>query len=162
MCLQVQGNIRTLVEEHFNSDLESAMRDPILFGDYRTALTESEPRVYEDIQDYDACKALFQVLASGELGTSPAHQHLEPKNHLCSLFFLQEILEEYNENKTRMNLVLFDDALDHLTRIHRIIRMDRGHALLVGVGGSGKQSLTKLAAFTAGCEVMHFFLFKKK
>ena len=65
----------------------------------------------------------------------------------------QEILEEYNEAKSRMNLVLFDDALEHLTRVHRIIRMDRGHALLVGVGGSGKQSLTKLAAFTAGCEV---------
>lgn len=40
------------------------MRDPILFGDYRTALSETEPRVYEDIQDYDASKALFQVLSS--------------------------------------------------------------------------------------------------
>lgn len=53
------------------------MRDPILFGDYRTALNEFEPRVYEDIQDYDACKALFQVLASGELGTFLVHEHLE-------------------------------------------------------------------------------------
>lgn len=68
-------------------------------------------------------------------------------------YIVQEILEEYNESKSGMNLVLFDDALEHLTRVHRIIRIDRGHALLVGVGGSGKQSLTKLAAFTAGCEV---------
>ena len=45
-----------------------------------------------------------------------------------------QILEEYNDTHTPMNLVLFDDALDHLTRIHRVIRMDRGHALLVGVG----------------------------
>jgi len=58
--LQVQGHIKNLIEEHFRSDFDSAMRDPILFGDYRTAL-KSEPRVYEDILDYDASKALFQV-----------------------------------------------------------------------------------------------------
>ena len=57
-----------------------------------------------------------------------------------------------------MNLVLFDDALEHLTRIHRVIRMDQGHALLVGVGGSGKQSLCKLASYTAGCEVFEIQL----
>lgn len=57
-----------------------------------------------------------------------------------------------------MNLVLFDDAIEHLTRVHRVIRMEKGHALLVGVGGSGKQSLTKLGAFSAGCEVFEITL----
>lgn len=50
-----------LVAEHFNNNMELVMRDPILFGDFRMALQEEETRIYEDIQDYEAAKALFQV-----------------------------------------------------------------------------------------------------
>ena len=48
-----------------------------------------------------------------------------------------------------MSLVLFEMAITHLSRIHRLIRFG-GNAMLVGVGGSGKQSLTKLATFSCG------------
>ena len=58
-----------------------------------------------------------------------------------------QALGEYNESNTRMDLVLFDDAVKHVCRITRIITQPSGHSMLVGVGGSGKQSLSKLSAF---------------
>jgi dynein heavy chain len=66
---------------------------------------------------------------------------------------LEEALNEYNEVNAQMNLLLFEDAVRHVARIARIIMSPGGHALLVGVGGSGKQSLARLAAFTVGYSV---------
>lgn len=51
--------MNALIEQHFTSHVDVALREPILFGDYRNALSE-DPRLYEDIVDYDASKAVFE------------------------------------------------------------------------------------------------------
>ena len=113
------------MQEHLADHVEIALHDPLLYGDYRTALQPDQPRLYEDIQDYDAAKGLFD-----EVLLLCCYYY-----YCCCCCCCLQILEEYNEKYNPMNLVLFDDALEHLTRVHRVIRMDQGHALLVGVGG---------------------------
>lgn len=91
----------------------------LLYGDYM--VPGADPRVYDEIADLD--KLQTQV---------------------------EEYLSDYNaERSAPMNLVLFMNAIEHVSRIARILRQPQGNALLLGVGGSGRQSLTRLAAYMA-------------
>ncbi|XP_076380407.1 dynein heavy chain at 89D [Megalopta genalis] len=129
----VATHIKEQIEENWDEEravIEYAMRDPLLFGDFRNAINEDDPRFYEDLLDYEAVYNLFL-----------------------------EIYEDYNERTmNKLHMVLFNDALEHLTRVHRTLRMHRGHALVIGIGGSGKKSVIKLAACAARFTVFEISL----
>ena len=80
---------------------------------------------------------------------SPPYEAVSDEHALRD--FLTEKLEDYGleSGNAPMDLVLFDDAVSHVCRIHRILTQPRGHAMLVGVGGSGRKSLARLAAYVA-------------
>ncbi|KAL5022724.1 hypothetical protein ScPMuIL_001879 [Solemya velum] len=93
-----------------------------MFGDYMNLDAEADDRVYDEIKSLEE---MYTVV--------------------------EQCLDEYNNtHKNRMNLVIFRYVLEHLSRICRVLRVPGGNALLVGVGGSGRQSLTRLACAMAG------------
>lgn len=63
---------------------------------------------------------------------------------------MEYYLNEYNTvSKSSMSLVMFKFAIEHISRVSRVLQQDNGHLLLVGIGGNGRQSATKLATFIA-------------
>ncbi|KAL1457441.1 hypothetical protein WDU94_007673, partial [Cyamophila willieti] len=93
--------------------------------------------------------------------TNPDEIPLAPKIYelVPSMESLSAVLRRYQKQyngETKglpMDLVFFKDFVYHLIIISRIIRTPKGNALLVGVGGSGKQSVTRLSTFIANYEM---------
>ena len=122
----VEEELDTMLESEYPAEVEAAKKVPVLFGTFSQSVNRitgsgEDPGLYQDLGDYKALRVIFD-----------------------------EVLESYNLEQKPMRLVLFEMALEHLTRILRIIANPLGNALLIGIGGSGKQSLSRLAAFTAG------------
>jgi dynein heavy chain len=98
----------------------------LMFGDFMHPDLEQEERFYEEIKVIDS---MYGVV--------------------------EQCLDEYNNtHKNKMSLVIFRYVLEHLSRICRVLRSPGGNALLVGVGGSGRQSLTRLATAIAGYQLI--------
>jgi len=116
-------NLSTLLKDHLQQDYGELIKQQLICGDFM--IPGADPKIYEEIKNMD---------------------QLQPT--------VEEYLSEYNaESKQPMKLVMFMDAIGHVARISRVIRQPQGNMLLLGVGGSGRQSLTRLATFLADYEL---------
>ena len=125
--------INELCKDQFNADLMKQVEEPLLFVDFlREPVVDAETG-----ETIEAHPSFYEAVPGGIPDIRARVEALQRK---------------FNEESklSKLELVLFADALSHLMRISRLLAMSRGSALLVGVGGSGKQSLSRLAAYIAG------------
>nr|XP_056713421.1 dynein axonemal heavy chain 11 [Euleptes europaea] len=125
---------------------------------FHKKLVDTAHKYFEGVEDHILLQQplIYCHFANGV--TDP--NYMPVKNWDMLRKILVETLENYNELNASMNLVLFEDAMQHICRISRILESPCGYALLVGVGGSGKQSLSRLAAFIGSLEVFQITLKK--
>ncbi|XP_078481026.1 dynein axonemal heavy chain 1-like isoform X3 [Ciona intestinalis] len=123
--------LETKIKNQFNLDIDTVLPvRPVLFGDFLNP--NSDVKLYSYVED-----------------------------HAKMITIMEEALEDYNQvNTAQMKLVLFLDAVQHVCRISRVIRQPLGNALLLGVGGSGRQSLSRLATHIAEYELFQIELAK--
>ncbi|KAI9141400.1 dynein heavy chain and region D6 of dynein motor-domain-containing protein [Paraphysoderma sedebokerense] len=102
---------------------------------------------------------LFTDFLDGGTDTN-IYQEVEDKTILRD--FVKSKLISYNSQPgiVQLDLVLFWDAIEHICRIVRVLQQPRGNLLLLGVGGSGRQSLSKLAAYIVGMQLFQIKLTK--
>ncbi|KAM7359981.1 dynein beta chain, ciliary isoform 2-T2 [Cochliomyia hominivorax] len=150
VCHKPADLIRLYVHEAFRV-YNDRLVDPYDIKSFRSSIRDIFKK---DIEDFDEEYVFADPLIYCHFAQSLADQKYMPlKSWNCLYQLLMEAQANYNEVIGYMNLVLFEDAMKHVCRINRILESPRNNALLVGVGGSGKQTLARLASFISSFSV---------
>jgi hypothetical protein len=144
-----------------NSTHEELTREPLVFTPFN-GVNENKyksPLSIASTQENVININLAEKTSDGNLVLNiediDTHGYFEVTSFAKLQTVLDAFLGRYNEHLPQMRLVLFSQAAQHVARITRILSSPNGggNAMLVGVGGSGKQSLCRLAAFICGYSV---------
>ena len=155
-----------------NVEIDVTTMNDLLFCDFLRP--EMDPRPYDEVDSLNTLRSSMQMqLDEYNLGKSNNKISLNIfqvlnctdflifssfKFYSFQFFFLfNSFLSTISPVSTKpMHLVLFNYAIQHVSRISRVLRTPGGHALLVGVGGSGRQSLTYMAGYMGQFELKQY------
>ena len=84
-----------------------------------------------------------EALARPILFSNWTSRHYTPVDREQLREYTKARLKVFHEEELDVQLVLFNDVLDHVLRIDRVFRQIQGHVLLIGVSGGGKVSWKK-------------------
>ncbi|KAA0725373.1 Dynein heavy chain 9, axonemal [Triplophysa tibetana] len=158
-CLRTPLDLVKIYLHESNRVYRDKMVDDKDFATFDKIQSEMVKKFYEDMEGTLEETKVMNMYCHFATGIAePKYMPVQSWESLNKT--LLEALDSYNEVNPALNLVLFEDAMSHICRINRILESPRGNALLVGVGGSGKQSLTRLAAFISSLEVFQITLKK--
>ncbi|XP_065503599.1 dynein axonemal heavy chain 9 [Caloenas nicobarica] len=158
-CLQHPQDLVKLYLHESNRVYRDKMVEEKDYGTFDKIQLEMVKKFYDDIEETLEQTKQMNVYCHFAKGIGePSYRPVPTWEELNKI--LVEALDSYNDVNAAMSLVLFEDAMCHVCRINRILESPRGNALLVGVGGSGKQSLTRLAAFISSLELFQITLRK--
>ena len=121
-------------------------RDRLIDEKDRKKFSEDSHEVLENYLGLEWELADFENVIFGDFGDDSEGRYSMLGSTQDLMGRLNLLLTSYNSLNTPMNLVFFTDCIQHLARIARILRQQRGNAMLVGVGGSGRRSMAMFAA----------------
>lgn len=68
--------------------------------------------------------------------------------------FIRQRMKVFSEEELNVKIVLYQDLLDHILRIDRVLRQPQGHMMLVGASASGKSTLVKFVSWMNGLKLV--------
>jgi dynein heavy chain 1 len=111
---------------------------------FQDRLVTEEERTWTDEQIDSIALSHFPTINRDEALSRPilfsnwTSKHYVPVEREALREYIKARLRIFHEEELDVQLVLFNDVLDHVLRIDRVFRQIQGHLLLIGVSGSGK------------------------
>eukprot|EP00741_Cyanophora_paradoxa_P023561 tig00021590_g22758.t1 len=152
-ALPIEGLVRLFVHEGLR-----LFQDRLVRPDERAWMDQCLDQV---AQKYFPTANLAQALKRPILYSSWLSKHYVPVERDELRSYMKAKLKVFADEELDVPLVVFNEVLDHVLRIDRVLRQPLGHLLLIGTSGAGKTVLSRFVAWINGLSTFQIKVSKR-